>query len=536
MYRSHQEGAAPQPESVASRGPVRVHCCPCSQPSAPEGAGAHRELLAAAGGIALAGTALTGLTWATLKAAAAPEPPPRRALKVKPIFTFPQPQRRPATSWRNWGGIETEADVQAETQRIGGELAQLQATADFPLEFLPLAVVRRPAELAAHADDIQAADALLFYAAGDGGGDLLANVNYIDGLGKHTICFVRHKSGPLYYWYEGAMARLLHQHTDTLATRSIGYEDMVVDSLDEVRWRLRSLCGLHNTLGSRILAVGGPNAWGQPKEVVADLVRAKWQLDIRTVAYEELGPLIAAAKSDAAACAQARQQADAYVQLPGTQVETQRAFIDNAFLLEQVFRRMMQEAECRLLTINGCMGTIMPLAETSACLTLSLLNDAGYQAYCESDFVVIPAGILLAHISGRPVFLNDPTYPHDHCITLAHCTAPRRMSGQQLDPARIMTHFESDYGAAPKVEMPRGQLLTNIIPDFRAERWTGLRGQIHAAPCLPICRSQIDIRYTCSDDVLARQMAGFHWMTGYGDYLREVGYALHKVGIAWDVL
>jgi hypothetical protein len=224
------------------------------------------------------------------------------------------------------------------------------------------------------------------------------------------------------------------------------------------------------------------------------------------------------------------------VKLPGTNVETERTFIDNAFLLEQVFRKLMNAADCRLMTINDCMGTIMPMAETSACLTLSLLNDAGYQAYCESDFVVIPAGILLANTSGRPVFLNDPTYPHDGIITLAHCTAPRRMSGEQLDAARIMTHFESDYGAAPKVEMPVGQVVTNIAPDFKAERWTGLLAKIDAAPFLPICRSQIDIRYDCSDDLLARHMPGFHWMTGYGDYLREVGYAVRKVGIAWDRL
>jgi hypothetical protein len=210
--------------------------------------------------------------------------------------------------------------------------------------------------------------------------------------------------------------------------------------------------------------------------------------------------------------------------------------VDNAFLLEQVFRTILARADCHALTINGCMGTIMPQAETTACLTLSLLNDAGFLAFCESDFVVIPAGILLANISGRPVFLNDPTYPHDGIITLAHCTAPRRMSGDRLDAARIMTHFESDYGAAPKVEMPLGQVVTNIVPDFKAQRWTGLLGRIEASPLLPICRSQIDIRYKCSDDLLARHMPGFHWMTGYGDYLREVGYALRKVDIAWDCL
>ena len=182
------------------------------------------------------------------------------------------------------------------------------------------------------------------------------------------------------------------------------------------------------------------------------------------------------------------------------------------------------------------MGTIMPLAETSACLTLSLLNDAGYLAFCESDFVVVPSGILLAHISGKPVFLNDPTYPHDKLITLAHCTAPRRMDGKKLAPARILTHFESDYGAAPKVEMLIGQTVTNIIPDFAFNRNVGLLGKITDNPFLDICRSQIDISFQCDNKTVAEQMPGFHWITAYGDYIRETGYALKKIGIKFDHL
>jgi hypothetical protein len=134
------------------------------------------------------------------------------------------------------------------------------------------------------------------------------------------------------------------------------------------------------------------------------------------------------------------------------------------------------------------------------------------------------------------VFLNDPTYPHDGIITLAHCTAPRKMDGKMCDPARILTHFESDYGAAPKVEMRKGQTVTNIVPDFASKRWVGLRGEIIDAPFMPICRSQIDIRFKCDSLTLAERMPGFHWMTSYGDYTREIGYALKKVGIEWDIL
>ncbi len=178
----------------------------------------------------------------------------------------------------------------------------------------------------------------------------------------------------------------------------------------------------------------------------------------------------------------------------------------------------------------------MPMSKTTACLPLSTLNDDGYLAFCESDFVVIPSGILLANISGRPAFLQDPTYPHNGIITLAHCTGPRKMDGQTLEPVKIMTHFESDYGAAPKVNMRKGQRVTMIAPDFKAERWMGLSGEIVDHPLLPICRSQIDVRFDVESRLVAERMPGFHWMLVYGDYVRETGYALKRTPIAWDPL
>ena len=60
---------------------------------------------------------------------------------------------------------------------------------------------------------------------------------------------------------------------------------------------------------------------------------------------------------------------------------TRREFVDNCFVLEDVFKRLMEKFNCRAITINHCMGTIMPLSQKAACLTLGLLNDAGYRAF-----------------------------------------------------------------------------------------------------------------------------------------------------------
>ncbi len=516
----------------------RPHTC-CPAPPADEAGLSRRGFLGGMGGAALGGIALTGLTWSSL-AAEEPEVPtasPRRPLVVKPLFLYRIPKRRPQTSWRSWGGIQTQQDVDGEIARINGELKKLQKGADFPVKFLPLEALDNEGGLAENAD-VKAADVLLVYACN-------GNLNAIAALKKDTIFFVRHKSGPLYLYYEIISPRFLRQHTDELQVEGIDDSDVVVDSQDEILWRLRSLCGLHNTIGTKILAVGGPGGWAQPRDVIAELVREKWKFDIQTIPYKpdpqnpdqaDLTTLIQAAREDKATVALARKRADEYLKLPGTTLETDRGFVDRCFLLEQVFRKLMAKAGCRAITINSCMGTIMPISETTACLPLSTLNDDGFTAFCESDFVVIPSGILMSNISGKPPFLNDPTYPHDGVITLAHCTGPRRMDGKTLEPARIVTHFESDYGATPKVEMHDGQVVTNVVADFKEERWMGLMAEIIDHPFLPICRSQIDVRYKPDDLLVAERMPGFHWMTVYGDYHREIGYAIKRIPIEWDFL
>jgi hypothetical protein len=452
-------------------------------------------------------------------------PLPRRPVTVQPVLTYEVPQRREATSWRSWGGIQTDADADVERARIERELHEMARSADFQLDVRPVQAVKAvesAARLAGSDHDVT----MIF-----GAGGWLNILEALSARNKWNLMFLRHDPGPAYLWYEIVHPRFLRKTVDEYGQPGWDVHDVVVDRYADLLWRLRALSGLKNTLGKKVVCIGGAAGWGEGGQEAPARARELWGMDLVDCRYEDLGPRIAGASKKAELVKACAAAADRYLGTRDVALETTREFVTNAFVLSEVFKDVMDEAGTDAITVNQCMGTIMGLSRTTACLPLSLLNDDGYLAFCESDFVVIPSGVLLHYISGLPVFLNDPTFPHDDTVTLAHCTAPRKMDGQRLEPVRILTHFESDYGAAPKVAMKVGQVCTNLVPDFASERWVGFEGTIVGNPFHAICRSQIDVKIHGDGNALMEEMKGFHWMMSYGSYRRECGYALRKAGV-----
>ncbi len=466
-----------------------------------------------------------------------PDKPPRitgRPLRVQPVLAHAIMSRREKTSWRSWSEIINEEAAAREMQRISGELKTLASLADFPLEILPpVKVATREQAAAVQQGEF---DVVLLYAASNA--SLFQPCCATDPQ-RDTVVFVRHKSGPTYYGYECLGVRHFPIPTPELFARNsaddhgqVTLDDVVVDDYQEVLWRLRSLYGLQNFVGQRVVALGGP--MGKWDSAAPDVARQRYRLEIVEVDYEELAARLLALAADHNYQRQFNTWTDRYLAVPRTRLETKREFVTQAFALFTVFRQWLREHDAPAITINQCMGTILSVSNTTACMPLSWLNDEGFIALCESDFVVVPAGILLHYISGKPVFMHNSTFPHQATVTCAHCTAPRRMDGNSYEPVRIMTHYESDFGAAPKVEMPIGQPVCAISPEYSTTRWVGIQAVVRDNPSFAICRSQQDVEIQGNWRKLIPEARDSHWMMVYGDYLREIGYAAHKIGLTWD--
>jgi hypothetical protein len=466
-----------------------------------------------------------------------PRKPPRitgRPLRVQPILAHAIMARRERTSWRSWSEIINEDAAAEEMRRIAAELEALSAKADFPLEILPPAKVTTRDQ----AVNIQRGDfhVVLLYAASNA--SLFSPCCAADPQ-RDTVVFVRHRSGPTYYGYECLGARHFQVPSDDLWEKhsaedhgEVTLDDVVVDDYEEVLWRLRALYGLQNFVGQRVVALGGP--MGKYDVDAPNVARQRYKLEIVDASYEDLAARLGALAADGKFQRDCVAWTDRCLAMPGTRLETKRESVQRAFALYAVFRQWLHEHEAPAITLNQCMGTILSVSNTTACMPLSWLNDEGFIALCESDFVVVPAGILLHYISGKPVFMHNSTFPHNAMVTCAHCTAPRRMNGTRYEPVRIMTHYESDFGAAPKVEMPIGQQVCAISPEYSTRRWVGIKAVVRDNPCFAICRSQQDVEIQGQWRRLIPEARDSHWMMVYGDYLREIGYAAHKIGLTWD--
>ena len=459
-----------------------------------------------------------------------------KALQVQPVLMYRISQRREASSWKSWGGVQSEDAASEEAERISKELELLAKGADFPMKIKPLVKVKTAADArGVHKTDY---DAVVVYAA-TGSGDLL-RACFAEKKDKDTVVFARRESGPVYYWYEALSTRYLKtEQSDSRANSHLDHggvsvEDVVVDDYEELEWRLRALYGLKNLIGARIVALGGP--WGKYSPEAPQVAREKYGIKILEVDYGDAARRIERARKDEGLAASARKWTDRYLSMPETKLMTDRKYVVNAFLLYRVFKDLMEEHDAAAFTIKDCMTKVLPIAETTPCLTLSLLNDEGVMAFCESDFVVIPAGILLRYISGRPVFLHNSTFPHKGICTCAHCSAPRRMDGEHYEAVKVMTHYESEYGAAPKVEFSKGRQVTFIDPEYSSGRWLGFTGIVRGNPFYEICRTQQDVEIQGDWRKLQNEVRDSHWMMAYGEHLKEAGYAARKVGIEWVTL
>lgn len=337
----------------------------------------------------MAGTSAWGVT---AEPVAADQPFPRgAALRVRPILIYDLPSRGDRTSWRSYGAIQTPEAAQEEAARIESELRKMEQSAEFPLRIEPVTRLDSQAKLAQM--NIADTDLCIVYAAG-------SCTQWP--LKVPMVMFVRHQSGPFYLGFEIAHWRFLRQNGDQPALPQFDTDDVIVDSYDELLWRLRAFYGLKNARGTKMLTIGGLAAYSAPAQEHGPAVaKEQWGYEFVNVTDQEFSKRLAAARADQQTVRQVEERTNALLNLPNIKLETDRKFVFNSHMALHVVRQYLQETGANNFGFAYCMGHgQITMLDTPACLTLSLANDEGYTAYCHTDLSHTMPGVLM---HGSPV-------------------------------------------------------------------------------------------------------------------------------------
>lgn len=164
--------------------------------------------------------------------------------------------------------------------------------------------------------------------------------------------------------------------------------------------------------------------------------------------------------------------------------------LEKALYVYGAFRRLAEQYKLHGVTVR-CFD-LLSTVRTTGCLGLAVLNAEGIYGGCEGDIPSLISMAILGDVSGKPVFLCNPSRmePEQDTMVFAHCTLPMNM------PYRfgLTTHYESGIGVAIQGAIPEGG-MTIFKTSADLSRYYVSKGEIlENLTEDSLCRSQIRIR------------------------------------------
>jgi L-fucose isomerase-like protein len=292
---------------------------------------------------------------------------------------------------------------------------------------------------------------------------------------------------PLHNSLPAAMEALARVHAEGGLGRIVQVRPGAPGSMATAVADVAAIHRLHRT---RLGLVGEPSPWLVASVPEADLVRARWGV--------ELVPIDIADTIDGYRCADPTRARAVAVRFAGTAAPT--AELVKAARLHPVLADAIERSHVDAITVR-CFDYLGELS-TSGCIALAELIDTGVVAGCEGDVASAVAMLLVQALFDRPSWIANVAAVDvkRDLLLLAHCTVAPRM----VQAIELHTHFESGLGIGLRGHFPPGSvtLLRLGGPDL-GRVWIA-EGEIErAGDADDLCRTQVSVRL---DGVQARSL------------------------------
>jgi L-fucose isomerase-like protein len=224
-----------------------------------------------------------------------------------------------------------------------------------------------------------------------------------------------------------------------------------------------------------------------------------------------------------------RREAAELVRRAAEVVEPDSDTLAGALALYRALRGLVDRHRLDAVTVR-CFDLLGPVSNTG-CLALSLLNDEGVTAACEGDLPALLTMMVLARLTGRPVFMANPSDLDEAAgtVTFAHCSVPLGLVGA----FRLRSHFESGVGVGLEGRFEPGVVTVARIGGRDLRQAEVFRGQVQASGPgrrEDLCRTQVTL--AVGRAVVRRLLEaplGNHHLIVPGDHAEAVLDCLERV-------
>lgn len=264
--------------------------------------------------------------------------------------------------------------------------------------------------------------------------------------------------------------------------------------------------------GKRLGLIGGISPWLVYSKVDPLAVKEKFGVVVEYIALNELIEEFKKVSIDEVKGLAKEIVDKAY------SVEVSENRVIDALRLHVALERIIDKHSLDSITIK-CFD-IIPILNTTACLSLGLLNDKGIVAGCEGDIPATLTMMILSSVSNKPVFMGNPSIIDKNKLLIAHCTSPMSLGYMYT----LRTHFETGKGVGIASHYKENIPVTiaRLAPTLDSIRV--IKGVIEkGGPSSKVhCRTQIWVKTNSQLDILLDKSIGNHYVLAIGDYIEEI--------------
>ncbi len=287
--------------------------------------------------------------------------------------------------------------------------------------------------------------------------------------------------------------------------------EIIHGSLEDMSRRIQILARVFQTKnklkGLRVGCVGESSDWLISSGVDGEASREKNGIEIVKVPMQEMFEEIA----------KKSYEANEYTKMisdTGYKPEE----VEKALEIYGALKRICEKYRLDSVTIR-CFDLLGPVGSTG-CAALAVLNAEGIYAGCEGDIPSLIAMTVLGELSGRPVFMANPSriLSDKKEIIFAHCTLPITMPLT----FKCMTHYESDLGVAFQGELQEGPVTVFKCSGLLDQYFVAggeLVENLHEAN---LCRTQLRLHMEEGLDYFTTRSIGNHHLICLGNYTEVV--------------